>query len=360
VWTLSDQPATNTLDLNKFTVAVRLIQLLQNGTKGNGTNLAAPPGVNLRPAMFEGVSGVSVNMPVPQQQGGGQGGPPQQQQQMQQQPPSPQRQQMQGQQQQNMQQQPSSPNQQQMHQQRQMQPPSPPSPQRQQQQQQQYPAQAQAGMTPPRPQMGNQHAQNANASVSSYGANNTLAVQDPYTMSPSEQSRYEGIFAEYAKEDGHVYGQEAVALFSKSGLPQPLLAAIWNMVDTPVDNRLDKLEFAMGMHLIVCISRKQLPMPGALPASLVHLKSQQSASASVGGGDTRRPSMQGKPMSTPNSPSRSVSSQPAMQQPPPMQLGGGGALIYDAPVSFVLRPAKASEISKPPLCASGGAELFAP
>jgi hypothetical protein len=102
-------------------------------------------------------------------------------------------------------------------------------------------------VTPPRPQM-------ANAPVPSYGAT-TLAVQDPYTLSPSEQSRYETIFAEYAK-DGYVYGQKAVALLSKSGLPQPLLAAIWNMVDTPVDNRLDKLEFAMGMHLIVCLSRK--------------------------------------------------------------------------------------------------------
>lgn len=138
-------------------------------------------------------------------------------------------------------------------------------------------------------------------------------------MSPSEQSRYEGIFAEYAKEDGYVYGQEAVALFSKSRLPQPLLAAIWNMVDTPVDNRLDKMEFAMGMHLIVCISRKQLPMPGSLPASLVHLKSQQSAAAS------RSPSMQGRTTPTPTSPARSVSSQPMQQQqqPPPMQLGGG-------------------------------------
>jgi hypothetical protein len=161
---------------------------------------------------------------------------------------------------------------------------------------------------------------NAGPPVPAYGST-TLAVQDPYTLTPSEQARYESIFNEYAK-DGYVYGQEAVALFSKSGLAQPLLAQIWNMVDTPVDNRLDKLEFAMGMHLIVCISRKQLPMPASLPTSLVQLKSQQSA-ASV----TRSPTMQ----PTPTSPPGSVSSQPMQQQgmqqqqqqPPAMQLGGG-------------------------------------
>jgi hypothetical protein len=284
VWTLADQPATNTLDLQKFTIAVRLIQLLQNGTKGNGSNLAAPPGVTLRPAMFEGVSGASVPLPQQQQQqqGGGQGPPPAQQQQQQQAPLSPQQQQ-------------------QMH----MQPPSPPSPQRQTQP-------PQAAMTPPRPQMAN------TSPVPAYG-NTALVAQDPYTLSPSEQSRYESIFAEYAKEDGFVYGQEAVALFSKSGLPQPLLAAIWNMVDTPVDNRLDKLEFAMGMHLIVCISRKQLPMPGGLPASLVHLKSQHSA---AGG---RSPTARQPTPTSPGSVSLGPSQQMQQQQPPPMQLGGMGS-----------------------------------
>ena len=93
------------------------------------------------------------------------------------------------------------------------------------------------------------------------------------------QARYEGLFPQYDKGDGYVYGQEAVALFSKSGLPQPVLRDIWNMVDSPVDNRLDKLEFAMAMHLIVCVSKKNLPVPPYLPLSLKALKSQQATGA---------------------------------------------------------------------------------
>jgi cob(I)alamin adenosyltransferase len=103
-----------------------------------------------------------------------------------------------------------------------------------------------------------------------------LTAQDPYSLPPQEQARYEGLFSQYAKEDGFVYGAEAVALFSKSGLQQAMLRDIWNMVDTPVDNRLDKLEFAMAMHLIVCVSKKNLPMPPGLPMSLKGLKAQQA------------------------------------------------------------------------------------
>jgi Cytoskeletal-regulatory complex EF hand len=72
-----------------------------------------------------------------------------------------------------------------------------------------------------------------------------------------------------------MYGKEAVQLFSKSGLGQALLRDIWNIADQPVDNRLDKLEFAIAMHLIVCVSKKNLPMPKVLPISLKALKQQQ-------------------------------------------------------------------------------------
>jgi hypothetical protein len=97
-------------------------------------------------------------------------------------------------------------------------------------------------------------------------------------MTPQDRGRYETLFPQYAKPDGFVYGQEAVALFMKSGVNQTVLREIWNMVDTPVDNRLDPLEFAMAMHLIVCISKKNLPLPkGTLPHSLKVLKSQQTA-----------------------------------------------------------------------------------
>lgn len=86
IWTVADNPPTNILDRPKFAVAVRLIQLMQNGVKGQGANLAAPPGATLRPVFLEGVSGSMVPMPgapqqqqqqqPPPQQGGPPGGPP--------------------------------------------------------------------------------------------------------------------------------------------------------------------------------------------------------------------------------------------------------------------------------------------
>lgn len=103
-----------------------------------------------------------------------------------------------------------------------------------------------------------------------------LTAQDPYVLTPAERQRYESLFPQYARPDGYVYGAQAVELFSKSGAPQQQLAAIWNMVDIhPVDNRLDPLEFAMAMHLIVCVSKKNLPLPPSLPHSLRILKEPQ-------------------------------------------------------------------------------------
>lgn len=251
IWTVADQPTSNTLDRSKFNVAVRLIQLLQNGQKGQGADLAAPDGVTLRPVHFEGVSGVSV--PVPAQQ------------QMQQPPP------------QQMQQPPMHP--------QQHQPPVP--------------------MTPPRPYTPSQPQ-----------PQRTLAVQDPYTMTPQEQSRYEVLFPQYTRPDGFCYGDQAVALFSKSGVQQAQLAAIWNMVDTPVDNRLDKLEFAMAMHLIVCVSKKNLPLPGGLPPSLKQLKAQVGQPVMAAPSPLPQQQQPQQPVAPP-SPGMSLSNRSLAGTPPP-------------------------------------------
>jgi len=247
IWTVSDQPSTSSLDLKKFAVAVRLIQLTQNGQKGKGQNLEAPSGVVLKPVFFEGVSGVTVPMPPsePQQKAGGMP------------PPHPT---------------PQQPN-------RAMPPP-----------QQTYGAPAppgpQPGSTPPSPRRKQQPSQPPQQPAVPMSPSRALVGMDPYTLSPQERQRYESLFPSYAKteEDGSqfVYGSEAVPLFMKSGVDPNKLRDIWNMVDrNPVDNRLDKLEFALAMHLIVCVSKKNLPMPpgGTLPNSLMALKAATSGGA---------------------------------------------------------------------------------
>lgn len=145
-----------------------------------------------------------------------------------------------------------------------------------------------------------------------------LVGPDPYSMTPQERARYESLFPQYAKPDGYVYGQEAVALFSKSGVDNKALRDIWNLVDrSPVDNRLDKLEFAMAMHLIVCVSKKNLPMPegNILPNSLRALK---AASAPAPHQHQAPPSMNGGVAianSAPGSPLHSPQQQPQLYQP---------------------------------------------
>ena len=70
IWTMVDtNPKTSSLDPRKFNNAVRLIQLHQNGQRPTDASLSCPPGVSLRPPMFEGISGVSIPLP-------GAGGPP--------------------------------------------------------------------------------------------------------------------------------------------------------------------------------------------------------------------------------------------------------------------------------------------
>jgi len=108
-----------------------------------------------------------------------------------------------------------------------------------------------------------------------------LTTQDPYSMTQAELARYRQLFHTYATPDddgkggSHVLGGRAVELFSKSGLDRESLKVIWTMVDDPVDNKLDDLEFGLAMHIIVCITKKGLAMPrGALPPSLTRLRDE--------------------------------------------------------------------------------------
>jgi len=255
IWTVADQPATTTLDHRKFAVAIRLIQLAQNGQKAQGATLAAPPGVALRPAFFEGITGVAL--PAPPVETPTLAHPPTQQQQV---PP------VAG-------------------------PPRSPMPQYAQPQPPQHAQPSPSpGQRTPKPQhaaspLAHQQMQVPIPPMSAPAPpvmSTALTPQDPYTLTPQEQQRYEALFPQYQKPDGFIYGTEAVALFSKSGLSTENLRDIWNMVDIdPVDNRLDKLEFAMAMHLIVCISKKNLPCPSKLPYSLKVLKLAASETSSA-------------------------------------------------------------------------------
>lgn len=235
IWNMVDQnPKTNTLNPSKFFTAVRLIQLYQNGQKPNGPTLQCADGNPvMRPPFFEGVTGVMVQpfaIVSPSMAGNTStdaaatnfNAPPMSSNAM-------------------------------------MNTNTPSS-----------------FSSPPR--------DSATTAVPQTQPNSTTVTtaltQDPYMMLPGEQVRYESLFPQYEK-DGFVHGSEAVALFTKSGLGKEILRDLWNMVDDPVDNQLSKLEFAIAMHLIVCISKKNLPVPPSLPLSLKLLKEREAASTNM-------------------------------------------------------------------------------
>lgn len=240
IWTMSDFTQTNSLNKEEFFTSMRLIQLYQNGVKAKDASLTADdPHKAMRPPFFEGISGTKVPLPSPAPSSAFMAPPPAAQ--LSQQQPN------------NL---------------PQMQPP--PAAQLSQQQPNYHPQM----QPPPAAQLSHQQPNNR-PQMQQYQSNALTVQNDPYVMHPNELDRYENMFPQYQKPDGYVYGAEAVSLFSRSGIEKSMLRDIWNMVDDPVDNRLDSLEFAMAMHLIVCVSKKNIPLPQVLPESLVKVKNER-------------------------------------------------------------------------------------
>ncbi|TDH67979.1 hypothetical protein CCR75_003465 [Bremia lactucae] len=90
-----------------------------------------------------------------------------------------------------------------------------------------------------------------------------------YALTAEEKSKYDLVFRKYDTDrDGLLMGGEAVALFQMSGLDRNVLRDIWAMADITQDSKLNLQEFYVAMHLIVCVSKRGLPMPPSLPPEL--------------------------------------------------------------------------------------------
>jgi hypothetical protein len=122
------------------------------------------------------------------------------------------------------------------------------------------------------------------------------------------------------------------------------------MVDSePIDNRLDKLEFALAMHLIICVSVKRLPLPATLPPSLAHWKRvqrQQQEAAAAGTAAPAAAGMQNGNRQPMMEPSVVSSSEPAVAQPPHMGHHHGGGMGA-AQAGFGVVPSLAAPKSMP-------------
>lgn len=92
-----------------------------------------------------------------------------------------------------------------------------------------------------------------------------------WLISPQEKASYDNLFSKVDTTGrGYITGEQAVHFFSDSGLPEDILAGIWDLADINSEGQLSKDEFAVAMYLI----RQQrkpdrTPLPAALPLNLI-------------------------------------------------------------------------------------------
>lgn len=113
-----------------------------------------------------------------------------------------------------------------------------------------------------------------------------------------------------------VVGAEAVELFRKSGLDIDALKQIWLLADKDADGKLTPKEFCVAWHLIICVTKKGLPLPRTLPLSLVNFMANAPDVPHA------------LPLSPPLSDTADTSR--GMKSPSPRSMSGSSATSYSA------------------------------
>lgn len=97
----------------------------------------------------------------------------------------------------------------------------------------------------------------------------TQPTGSDWLISPQEKSSYDNLFKGVdTMGRGFITGDQAVRFFSDSGLPEDVLAGIWDLADINSEGQLSKDEFAVAMYLIRQ-QRKGDQLPTTLPPSLI-------------------------------------------------------------------------------------------
>ncbi|OCL10120.1 hypothetical protein AOQ84DRAFT_337972 [Glonium stellatum] len=91
-----------------------------------------------------------------------------------------------------------------------------------------------------------------------------------WLISPQEKLSYDSLFNKVdTLSRGYITGEQAVAFFSDSGLPEDILAAIWDLADINSEGQLSRDEFAVAMYLIRQQRKPGIVLPATLPPNLV-------------------------------------------------------------------------------------------
>ncbi|CAM9787742.1 unnamed protein product [Chrysoparadoxa australica] len=91
-----------------------------------------------------------------------------------------------------------------------------------------------------------------------------------YSMTSEERQKYGTVFRKLDEDgSGTLDGAEAAPLLMRSGLPTSVLKNVWQLSDVDKEGSLNEHEWAVAMHLIICIGTRGLPVPAALPQCLL-------------------------------------------------------------------------------------------
>lgn len=89
-----------------------------------------------------------------------------------------------------------------------------------------------------------------------------------WAITPQEKVQFDNAFGTVDKENrGFITGEQAVSFFGNSGLPEDVLAQIWELSDINSEGRLTRDEFAVAMFL-TRLQRSKRDLHAALPQTL--------------------------------------------------------------------------------------------
>ncbi|KAL7310369.1 hypothetical protein PS15m_009880 [Mucor circinelloides] len=100
----------------------------------------------------------------------------------------------------------------------------------------------------------------------------TVGIKSAVEIAPitaNERDAYIGVFHSCNPIDGLLYGEQAIEIFNRSGLPSEKLADIWALADTRNSGTLNKTEFIIAMHYISRLMKDPtIVLPSTLPSQV--------------------------------------------------------------------------------------------
>lgn len=107
-------------------------------------------------------------------------------------------------------------------------------------------------------------------------------ITSQWFISPEDRLKFSNLFTQAdADNDGFVSGVEIKDIFLQSGVPQTMLAHIWNLCDFHQQGKLTKEQFLIAMFLIQRKVVQNLDPPQAIPQELLMPSESSGVSAEV-------------------------------------------------------------------------------